>query len=69
MKDEIKYLRESLPDMKTVEQSIFFTEKIENMIDALNEQIEMLENSLLVLRNDLSSYALKYSIDLSQDNQ
>lgn len=69
MKDEIKYLREALPDMKTVEQSVFFTEKIENMIDALNEQIEMLENSLLVLRNDLSSYALKYSIDLSQDNQ
>lgn len=69
MKDEIKYLREALPDMKTVEQSIFFTEKIENMIDALNEQIEMLENSLLVLRNDLSYYALRYSIDLSQDNQ
>lgn len=69
MKDEIQYLREALPDMKTVEQSIFFTEKIENMIDALNEQIEILENSLLVLRNDLSSYALKYSIDLSQDNQ
>lgn len=69
MKDEIKYLREALPDMNTVEQSVFFTEKIENMIDALNEQIEMLENSLLVLRNDLSSYALKYSIDLSQDNQ
>lgn len=69
MKDEIKYLREALPDMKTVEQSVFFTEKIENMIDALNEQIEMLENSLLVLRNDLSYYALRYSIDLSQDNQ
>lgn len=69
MKDEIKYLREALPDMKTVEQSVFFTEKIENMIDALNEQIEMLEKSLLVLRNDLSYYALRYSIDLSQDNQ
>lgn len=69
MKDEIKYLREALPDMNTVEQSVFFTEKIENMIDALNEQIEMLENSLLVLRNDLSYYALRYSIDLSQDNQ
>lgn len=69
MQEEIKALRKALPEMKTIDQSIFFTDAIDNLIESLDEQIYMLENSLIVLRNDLAVYALKYSIDINSSEQ
>lgn len=69
MHEEIKALRQALPDIKTVDQSVFFSDAIDNLIESLEEQVDMLENSLIVLKNDLAVYALKYSIDINLDNQ
>jgi len=69
MKEEIESLRRALPEMKTIAQSEFFSDAIDNLIDSLNDQIEMVENSLIVLKNDLAFYAIKYSLNFDLDNQ
>jgi hypothetical protein len=61
MKDQIEMLRSQLPVIKSTLDADYFHDQIDQILKDKEDQLEMVENSLLVLKNDIAVYAIRFA--------
>lgn len=61
MKDQIEMLRSQLPVIKSTLDADYFHDQIDQILRDKEDQLEMVENSLIVLKNDIAVYAIRFT--------
>jgi hemerythrin-like domain-containing protein len=61
MKDQIEMLRSQLPVIKSTLDADYFHDQIDQILKDKEDQLEMVENSLKVLKNDIAVYAIRFA--------
>jgi hypothetical protein len=61
MKDQIEMLRSQLPVIKSTLDADYFHDQIDQILKDKEDQLEMVENSLIVLKNDIAVYAIRFA--------
>jgi len=61
MKDQIEMLRSQLPVIKSTLDADYFHDQIDQILKDKEDQLDMVENSLIVLKNDIAVYAIRFA--------